>query len=123
MGLRVARVRQVARSACRAPCLGRGHGSTKVIESLSRPPSRPVSLESPLDDLPYGFAAVDCVLSGVGIALERCGIQKRKDTLRMITGAAPAVEVLESETAWQPAFPVVLEMLKEQAVHWSSSKG
>jgi hypothetical protein len=56
------------------------------------------------------------------IALERRGVMKPKDTLRVITGAAAAVEVLAAETAWHPAFPVVLEMLREQAAHWRSSR-
>ncbi|GEP59496.1 hypothetical protein [Reyranella soli] len=57
------------------------------------------------------------------VVLERRDVLKPKDTLRVITGATAAIEMLAAETAWHPGFAIAIEMLKEQAAHWRSSRG
>lgn len=73
-------------------------------------------------DAAVGISAWVLVIEAM-IMLEKRGILRRKDNLRIIVGAAAAVKVLASETNWHPAFPVAIEMLEEQAAVWSKNKG
>jgi hypothetical protein len=57
------------------------------------------------------------------IVLQRRGMLRKKDTLRIIGGALEAVDQLSQHVGETPAFAVAVEMLAEQAAAWSKEVG